>query len=42
MLNLTYTYRLKLTQQQAQTYEDWLETSRRVWNESVSRAERLV
>lgn len=32
MLNLTYTYRLKLTQQQVQTYEDWLETSRRVWN----------
>jgi putative transposase len=32
MLNLTYTYALKLTQQQSQTYEDWLETSRRVWN----------
>jgi putative transposase len=32
MLNLTYTYRLKLTQQQYQTYEAWLETSRRVWN----------
>ena len=32
MLNLTYTYRLKLTQQQSQTYEAWLETSRRVWN----------
>ncbi len=32
MLNLTYTYRLKLTQQQSQAYEAWLETSRRVWN----------
>ncbi len=32
MLNLTYTYRLKLTRQQSQTYEAWLETSRRVWN----------
>lgn len=32
MLNLTYTYRLKLNQQQSQTYEAWLETSRRVWN----------
>ena len=32
MLNLTYTYRLKLTQQESQTYEDWRETSRRVWN----------
>jgi len=32
MLNLTYTYALKLTQQQTQTYEAWLETSRRVWN----------
>lgn len=32
MLNLTYAYRLKLTQQQSQTYEAWLETSRRVWN----------
>jgi putative transposase len=32
MLNLTYTYQLKLTQQQSQTYEAWLETSRRVWN----------
>jgi putative transposase len=32
MLNLTYIYRLKLNQQQSQTYEAWLETSRRVWN----------
>jgi len=32
MLNLTYTYALKLTQQQSQSYEAWLETSRRVWN----------
>jgi putative transposase len=32
MLNLTYTYRLKLNQQQSQTYEEWLETSRLVWN----------
>jgi photosystem II reaction center protein Psb28 len=32
MLNLTYTYRLKLSQQQTQTYDAWLETSRRVWN----------
>jgi putative transposase len=32
MLNLTYAYQLKLTQQQTQTYETWLETSRRVWN----------
>ncbi|WP_392482986.1 helix-turn-helix domain-containing protein [Nostoc sp. C110] len=32
MLNLTYTYRLKLLQQQSQTYDAWLETSRRVWN----------
>ncbi len=32
MLNLTYTYQLKLTRQQEQTYETWLETSRRVWN----------
>jgi putative transposase len=32
MLNLTYTYQLKLTQQQSQTYEAWLETSRKVWN----------
>ncbi len=32
MLNLTYTYKLKLTRQQSQTYEAWLETSRRVWN----------
>ncbi len=32
MLNLTYTYKLKLTQQQSQTYQAWLETSRRVWN----------
>ncbi|MUL37579.1 RNA-guided endonuclease InsQ/TnpB family protein [Gloeocapsopsis dulcis] len=32
MLNLTYTYALKLTTQQSQTYEAWLETSRRVWN----------
>jgi putative transposase len=32
MLSLTYTYCLKLTQQQSQTYEAWLETSRKVWN----------
>lgn len=32
MLNLTYTYALKLTQQQIQTYEMWLETARKVWN----------
>ncbi|MDF5737565.1 MULTISPECIES: RNA-guided endonuclease InsQ/TnpB family protein [unclassified Nostoc] len=32
MLNLTYIYRLKLNQQQSQTYDAWLETSRRVWN----------
>lgn len=32
MLNLTYTYALKLTQQQIQTYERWLETARKVWN----------
>ena len=32
MLNLTYTYALKLTPQQEKTYEAWLETSRRVWN----------
>jgi len=32
MLNLTYTYRLKLTPEQIQTYEAWLETSRKVWN----------
>jgi len=32
MLNLTYTYRLNLTLQQSQTYEAWLETSRKVWN----------
>jgi putative transposase len=32
MLNLTYIYRLKLNQQQSQTYSAWLETSRRVWN----------
>lgn len=32
MLNLTYIYRLKLNKQQSQTYEAWLETSRRVWN----------
>lgn len=32
MLNLNYTYALKLTQQQNQTYEAWLETSRKVWN----------
>ena len=29
---MTYTYCLKLTQQQSQTYEAWLETSRKVWN----------
>ncbi|MBW4549088.1 MAG: transposase [Symplocastrum torsivum CPER-KK1] len=32
MLNLTYTYRLKPTHQQSQTYEAWRETARRVWN----------
>lgn len=32
MLNLTYTYRLQLTRVQEQTYQEWLETSRRVWN----------
>jgi len=32
MLSLTYTYCLKLTRQQSQTYEAWLETSRKVWN----------
>jgi putative transposase len=32
MLNLTYTYRLRLNREQVQIYEDWLEASRKVWN----------
>ncbi|MBW4576536.1 MAG: transposase [Aphanothece sp. CMT-3BRIN-NPC111] len=36
MLNLTYTYQLKLTQQQNQTGEAWLLTSRRVWNYALA------
>ena len=32
MINLTYQYKLAPTQQQQQTYDEWLETSRRVWN----------
>ncbi len=36
MLNLTYTYRLKLSQQQSQIYDTWLKTSRRVWNFALS------
>ncbi|MBP0006271.1 MAG: transposase [Cyanobacteria bacterium SBC] len=36
MLNLTYPYKLKLTQEQQQTYEAWLETSRRVWNYALA------
>jgi len=32
MLNLTYTYRLQPTKAQKQTYDEWLETARRVWN----------
>lgn len=32
MLNMTFEYRLELTAQQTQTFDEWLETSRRVWN----------
>ncbi|MEO1132482.1 MAG: transposase [Cyanobacteria bacterium J06639_1] len=32
MLNLTFTYRLRPTQEQIQLCDDWLEASRRVWN----------
>ena len=32
MLNLTYTYRLQLNKAQEQTYSEWLETARKVWN----------
>ncbi|MEB3885584.1 transposase [Lyngbya sp. CCY1209] len=32
MFNLTYSYRLQLNRQQEQTYSEWLETSRPVWN----------
>lgn len=36
MLNVTYTYRLRLNQAQIQLYEDWLETSRKVWNYALA------
>ncbi|WP_017660933.1 RNA-guided endonuclease InsQ/TnpB family protein [Baaleninema simplex] len=36
MLNLTYQYKLALTKQQQQTYDEWLETSRRVWNYALA------
>ncbi|MCU0525731.1 MAG: transposase [Elainella sp. Prado103] len=32
MLNVTYTYRLRLKPAQVKLYEEWLETSRKVWN----------
>lgn len=32
MLNMTFEYRLNLTAKQAQTFDEWLEASRRVWN----------
>lgn len=32
MLNMTFEYRLKLTAEQFQPFEEWLETSRKVWN----------
>ncbi|MGC9506278.1 helix-turn-helix domain-containing protein, partial [Baaleninema sp.] len=36
MINLTYQYKLAPTQQQQQTYDEWLETSRRVWNYALA------
>ncbi|MDC0832807.1 helix-turn-helix domain-containing protein, partial [Geitlerinema sp. CS-897] len=35
-INLTYQYKLAPTQQQQQTYDEWLETSRRVWNYALA------
>jgi transposase len=42
MFNLTYKYRLKLNRQQEQTYSEWLETSRRVWNYALAERKDLV
>lgn len=36
MFGLTYEYRLKLTQQQQEIFEDWLETNRRVYNYALA------
>jgi len=36
MLNLTYQYRLRPSEEQIQLYEDWLEASRKVWNYALS------
>lgn len=36
MLSLTYTYRLRPSQEQIRLYEDWLEASRRVWNYALA------
>jgi putative transposase len=32
MLNINFEYRLDLTVKQVQTFDEWLETSRRLWN----------
>ena len=36
MLNLTYTYRVRPSTTQIQLCEEWLETSRRVWNYALA------